>query len=87
MSDLPTPDELGEMLKAGQITKEQAVEIMSERARREALGGLYGPPLDPKRSDPSAEAKARMVIRGITVAMGVLALILAGLLIWIALRN
>ncbi len=87
MSDLPTPDELGEMLKAGQITKEQAVEIMSERARREALGGLYGPPPDAKRNDPRAEEKARLLMRGIGVTMGVLALILAGLLIWIALRN
>jgi hypothetical protein len=87
MSDLPTPDELGDMLKAGKITKEQAVEIMSERARREALGGLYGPPAEAKRSDPRAEEKARIVIRSITVTMGVLALILVGLLVWIALRN
>lgn len=87
MSDLPTPDELGEMLKAGQITKEQAVEIMSERARREALGGLYGPPPDPQRSDPRAEEKARIVMRSIAVTMGVLALILVGLLVWIAMSN
>ncbi len=87
MSDLPTPDELGEMLKAGQITKEQAVEIMSERARREALGGLYGPPPGPQRSDPRAEEKARIVMRSIAVTMGVLALILVGLLVWIAMSK
>jgi hypothetical protein len=42
-NDLPTPDELGEKLKRGEITKEEAVEIMSERARRDAFAGLYGP--------------------------------------------
>ena len=43
VDDLPTPDELGDQLKAGEITREEAIEIMSERARREALAGLYGP--------------------------------------------
>ncbi len=87
MSDLPTPDELGEKLKAGEITKEQAIEIMSERARREALGGLYGPPPDPNRSDPQAAAKARKVARGIGITMAILALILVALLVWIALQR
>lgn len=87
MSDLPTPDELGEKLKAGEITKEQAIEIMSERARREALGGLYGPPPDPNRRDPQTAAKAQALIRGISIAVGVLGLILAALLIWIALKG
>ncbi len=41
--DLPTPEELGEKLKRGEITKEEAIEVMSERARREAFAGLYGP--------------------------------------------
>lgn len=42
VNDLPTPDELGEKLKAGEITREEAVEIMSERARREAFASMYG---------------------------------------------
>lgn len=87
MNDLPTPDELGDMLKAGEITKEQAIEIMSERARREALGGLYGPPPETKRSDPRAEEKARIVMRGIGVVMAILALVLIALLAWIATRG
>jgi len=87
MSDLPTPDELGDKLKAGEITKEQAIEIMSERARREALGGLYGPPPDPNRRDPQAAAQAQTLVRGISIAVGILALILVALLIWIALKG
>jgi hypothetical protein len=87
MSDLPTPDELGEKLKAGEITKEQAVEIMSERARREALGGLYGPPPEQARPDPVAKAKAERLVRGMVVGMAILALILAALLVWIALKR
>ena len=42
-NDLPTPEELGEKLKRGEITKEEAIEVMSERARREAFAGLYAP--------------------------------------------
>ena len=38
--DLSTPEELGEKLKRGEITKEEAIEVMSERARREAFAGL-----------------------------------------------
>ena len=49
-NDLPTPDELGEKLKRGEITKEEAIEIMSERARREAFAGLYGPAPTPDRA-------------------------------------
>jgi hypothetical protein len=87
MSDLPTPDELGDKLKAGEITKEEAIEIMSERARREALGGLYGPPPDQNKRDPQAKAKADRLIWGITVATIVLGLILIGLLVWASLSK
>ena len=41
MSKPPTPDELGEMLQAGEITREEAVEIMAQRARAEAFNSLY----------------------------------------------
>ena len=40
---LPTPDELGERLKKGEITEAEAIEIMSERARREAFANLFNP--------------------------------------------
>ena len=41
--DLPTPEELGEQIKAGKITEAEAIEIMSERARRQAFANLFGP--------------------------------------------
>ena len=40
---LPTPEELGERLKKGEITEAEAIEIMSERARREAFSNLFNP--------------------------------------------
>ena len=40
---LPTPEELGERLKKGEITEAEAIEIMSERARREAFANLFNP--------------------------------------------
>jgi hypothetical protein len=40
MSDLPTPEELGDKLKAGEITAAQAVEIMSERAAKRLEGSM-----------------------------------------------
>ena len=40
---LPTPEELGERLKKGEITEAEAIEIMSERARREAFATLFNP--------------------------------------------
>ena len=43
MSKLPTPDELGEMLQAGEITREEAIEIMDQRTREEAFNNLYNP--------------------------------------------
>ncbi len=43
MTDYPTPEELGEKLTAGEITKEEAVEIMAQRARADAMTSLYSP--------------------------------------------
>ena len=40
---LPTPEELGERLKKGEITEAEALEILSERARREAFANLFNP--------------------------------------------
>jgi len=42
-NDSLTPDELGELLKRGEITKEEAIEIMAQRTRSEAMQNLYGP--------------------------------------------
>jgi len=40
MDKLPTPDELGEMIAAGKISKGEAVEIMAQRARAEAFSEM-----------------------------------------------
>ena len=37
MVDYPTDDELGEKLQKGEITREEVIEIMSERARQRAF--------------------------------------------------
>lgn len=42
-SGLPTPEELGEKVEKGEMTEAEAVEIMAERARRQALPFLYPP--------------------------------------------
>jgi hypothetical protein len=43
MARLPTPEEIGRMLEKGEITRGEAIEMMDERARQEALQNLYGP--------------------------------------------
>ncbi|NLF17573.1 MAG: hypothetical protein GX595_09975 [Lentisphaerae bacterium] len=79
-NDLPTPEELGEKLKRGEITKEEAIEVMSERARREALAGLYGPPATtPARGTADAAAGGRGRPRrwiGVVMVLAVVALLL-----------
>ena len=46
MKESLTPEQLGEMLTAGEITKEEAIEIMAQRTRQEALKSLYGPAME-----------------------------------------
>jgi len=43
MKDMLTPEQLGDMLTAGEITKEEAIETMAQRTRQEALKSLYSP--------------------------------------------
>lgn len=43
MVDYPTDDELGEKLLKGEITREEVIEIMSERARQNAFATLFNP--------------------------------------------
>ena len=43
MTRLPSPEELGEMLQRGDITREEAIEIMDQRARDEAMRTLFNP--------------------------------------------
>ncbi|NMA47887.1 MAG: hypothetical protein GX945_15130 [Lentisphaerae bacterium] len=43
MVDYPTDEELGEKLQKGEITREEVIEIMSERARQQAFATLFNP--------------------------------------------
>jgi len=79
--DLLTPEELGEKLKRGEITREEAVEIMTERARREAFANLFGPM-------PGTEGKAApptQVRPWKAIAAFVVLLVAAMLVLWLAL--
>ncbi|MBN2451176.1 MAG: hypothetical protein JXR77_12350 [Lentisphaeria bacterium] len=83
MNDLPTPEELGEKLKRGEITKEEAIEVMSERARREAFAQMYAPPAGDRHgrgtaqgADRSAQRAGRWVLVGIIVLLVILYILL-----------
>ena len=58
MSKSPTPEQLGDMLKAGRITEAEAREIMAKRVRQEALGSLFKPlPREPGDSSGAQPEK------------------------------
>ena len=63
---LPTPEELGERLKKGEITEAEAIEIMSERARREAFANLFNPNAklgeEEKKPQESAQKQKKQAI-------------------------
>jgi hypothetical protein len=83
--DLSTPEELGEKLKRGEITKEEAIEVMSERARREAFAGLYTPlpPGGAATAPATAPRQAWRAVAGFAlILIGVLVLLWA-LLSWL----
>lgn len=80
---LPTPDELGEKVEKGEMTEAEAVEIMAERARRQALPFLYPPDEDeaPAQTADDDRKKAgvsrwKMVV-GILLALAALCAALA----------
>ncbi len=74
--NLPTPDELGDLLKAGEITRAEAIEIMSERARREALAGLYSPPADGSAGSAAGSAASGSSARWVGIAIVVFIVLL-----------
>ncbi len=90
MDRLPTSDELGEMLEKGEISLEEATEIMAQRARMEAfgamnrqLGGAAGAPQ--YRSDGSAPGRELvrtliLIVGGIVAALAVVGYVLHRLL-------
>ena len=79
-NDLPTPEELGEKLKRGEITKEEAIEVMSERARREAFAGLYTPIAPAGGAAATANPPQRQAWKAVAAFAAVLAGAL--LLLW-----
>lgn len=83
--DLSTPEELGEKLKRGEITKEDAIEIMSERARREAFAGLYAPVVPPDAAGKPAGTPRRRAWKAVAAFAAFLigALVLLWVLLWL----
>ena len=79
---LPTPEELGERLKKGEITEGEAIEIMSERARREAFANLFNPnaKLGEEQEKPKENAKKQWKQAALLVAVVIILIIIACLL-------
>ena len=79
---LPTPEELGERLKKGEITEAEAIEIMSERARREAFSNLFNPnaKLGEEEKKPAEPPKKQWKQAALFAAVIILLIIIACLL-------
>ena len=79
MEKLPTPEQLGEMLKTGRITEGEAAEIMAERARAEAFRGLYANPGAGEDGEPQdgtgAGSSRRLAVVALIVAVVALTLL------------
>lgn len=72
--DLPTPEELGEQIKAGKITEAEAIEIMSDRARRQAFANLFGPQQpQPKPESPGLQKKQVAILVLIIIVLIIIA--------------
>ena len=82
--NLPTPDELGERLEKGEITEAEAIEIMSERARREAFANLFNPAagLPGTAADEKAEKPPRRQGRQAAVLVAVVILLILLACLW-----
>ena len=79
---LPTPEELGERLKKGEITEAEAIEIMSERARREAFANLFNPnaKLGEEQKKPPETPKKQVKQAIILVVVIIIIIVIACLL-------
>ena len=79
---LPTPEELGERLKKGEITEAEAVEIMSERARREAFANLFNPKakLGEEQKKPQETPKKQVKQAVVLVVVIIIIIVIACLL-------
>ena len=79
---LPTPEELGERLKKGEITEAEAIEIMSQRARREAFATMFNPAAQqsPQEEKPQASHKKQVKQTVILVVVIIIIIVIACLL-------
>ena len=79
---LPTPEELGERLKKGEITEAEAIEIMSERARREAFANLFKPTakLGEEEKKPQEPQKKQVKQAVVLVVLIIIIIVIACLL-------
>ena len=81
MTRRPTSDELGEMLEKGEISREEAVEIMAQRVREEAFGAMgkdlasVAGSLRSEATGPSRDLVLTVVVivGGLVAALGVMA--------------
>ena len=79
---LPTPEELGERLKKGEITEAEAIEIMSQRARREAFATLFNPAVKPAtQEEKSREVAGKQKKQAIILAVVILIIIVIACLL------
>ena len=78
----PTPEELGERLKKGEITEAEAIEIMSERARREAFANLFNPnaKLGEEQRKPQETPKKQVKQAVVLVVVIIIIIVIACLL-------
>ena len=79
---LPTQEELGERLKKGEITEAEAIEIMSERARREAFANLFNPhaKLGEEQKKPQETPKKQVKQAVVLVVVIIIIIVIACLL-------
>ena len=79
---LPTPEELGERLKKGEVTEAEAIEIMSERARREAFANLFNPnaKLGEEQKKPPETPKKQVKQAVVLVVVIIIIIVIACLL-------
>lgn len=91
MTRRPTSDELGEMIEKGEISREEAVEIMAQRARAEAFGAMgkdlasVAGSLPPGRPKSEATGPSRDLVLTVVVIVGGLVAAL-GVMAWVIYR-
>jgi hypothetical protein len=71
-----TPEEIGEMLQQGRITREEAVEMMDRRAQEQAFATMHRQMQGASGADGAASEPQRMSRELILTTLGVAAAVL-----------